>query len=258
MSELQIASLPPVEAATLRELQSRMPASVDELEMLVALRTKAAGAQLAPVPGTPEHTLAAWQRYLASPRPKKLGFPQWMAGHPSRMANSLAGPAAELRYRAALADVGTIGTSQVLKTPSGQPRQGDVVIEGGPGEGRSILQIKAGSESLTTTPRASGGASLGTSSLSNADSLVADAELIKAGDHVTWVFEKPPSGPLVARARELGVDVIIRVPDAASRTKMIELMRRAKMPQTAIDSVTFVEGSVEDVVTYVARRFGAS
>jgi hypothetical protein len=62
---------------------------------------------------------------------------------------------------------------------------------------------------------------------------------------------------LVARARELGIDVIIRVDDAAGKTRMIGLMSRASMSDAQINGVTFVEGTIDDVVAFVAKRFGA-
>ena len=130
-----------------------------------------------------------------------------------------------------------------------------MLIEGGRGQGRVIIQIKAGKASLSTTPRQSGGASLGSSSLSNTEALAADAEFIATGDHVVWVHEELPTGPLVARARELHVDVIIRVDNAAGRTRMVGLMHRARMSQAEIDAVIFVEGTDADVVNFVAQRY---
>ena len=257
MSEARISTLPSGDAARLRLLQARTPASPEELAELVDLRSRAAGASLAPVPGTPEHMLARWSQYSAPPRSGQMTFQRWAAGHPSRMANSVAGPAAEERYRSALGEGGVASRPAVLRTPSGQSRQVDALIEGGRGQGRNLLQIKAGEESLTTTPRVSGGSSLGSASLSNEAALAADAEFVTMGDRVTWVFEQRPSGPLIARARESGVDVIIRVDNAAGRANMIKLMTRAGMSQAEINGVTFVEGTIDDVVAFVARRFGA-
>jgi len=257
LSETQIARLPATDAARLRALQVRMPASEAELAELVALRERAAGTELSLVPGTPEHMLNRWRQYLSSPRASHLGFQQWAAGHPSRMANSVVGPATEETYRAALAQGGVPSRSAVVLTPSGQRRQVDVLIERGRGQGRDLIQIKAGSESLTTAPRRGGGASLGSSSLSNEAALAADAEFVAAGDRVTWVLEESPSRWLVARAREVGVDVIIRVDDAAGQARMANLMRLAGMPQDQINSVTIFIGTRDELVADVARRFGA-
>jgi Domain of unknown function (DUF4157) len=257
MSEARISTLPPADAARLRLLQSRLPTSPGELAELVDLRSRAANASLAPIPGTPEHMLARWTQYSAPPRSGLMTFQRWAAGHPSRMANSVTGPATEERYRSALAEANVVARSAVLRTPSGQSRQVDALIEGGRGQGRNLIQIKAGEEALTTTPRQSGGSSLGSASLSNEAALAADAEFVAMGDRVTWVFEQRPSGPLVARARESGIDVIIRVNDAAGRARMITLMQRAGMTQAEINNVTFVEGTIDDVVAFAARRFGA-
>lgn len=257
VGEPQIARLAPTDAARLRELQVRMPASEAELAELVALRQRAAGGPLAEIPGTPEHMLARWRQYSSPPRNGSMTFQQWAAGHPSRMANSVTGPAVEERYRVALEQRGTLSRSAVVQSPSGQARQVDALIEGAPGQRRVMIQIKAGEESLTTAPRQSGGASRGSSSLSNAAALATDAEFIAAGDRVVWVFEGRPSGPLVARARELGIDVIIRVDDAAARTRMIQLMGRAGMSEADINAVTIVTGTREETVAYVAQRFGS-
>ena len=257
MNELVIDTLPPADAGRLRVLQSRMPASQAELEELVALRRRASGVDLPEVAGTPEHMLARWKEYQASPDNAGLDFEHWAAGHPSRMRNSVRGTAREEVYREALSTAGTESRSAVLKTESGQSRQIDALIEHGKDQPRDMIQFKAGEESLTTKPRQSGGASRGSSSLSNEDALKADAEFIKNGDHVAWVFEERPSGPLVARARELGVDVVIRVDDAAGKARMIELMKRAGMSQAEIDSIEWVIGTKEDVVNYVVKRWGA-
>jgi hypothetical protein len=253
LAESQISRLSATDAARLRELQSRMPASQAELEELTALRARAVGGELPETAGTPEHMLTRWRQYVASGR--DMTFQQWAAGHPSRMANSVGGIAREESYRIALAEVGVPSRGAVLQTPSGQRRQIDVLIEGGRGQGRVIIQIKAGKASLSTTPRQSGGASLGSSSLSNTEALAADAEFIATGDHVVWVHEELPTGPLVARARELHVDVIIRVDNAAGRTRMVGLMHRARMSQAEIDAVIFVEGTDADVVNFVAQRY---
>jgi hypothetical protein len=251
-----LSKLSPEEAARVRELEVHLPRSDEELAELVRLRTKANGAALPEVAGTPEHMLARWQTYKAPPRNGKMTFAEWVAGHPSRMKNTKAGLAAEARYRAALAEESVSSRGAVVKTKAGKPRQVDVLVDAEDGT-QDLIQIKSGRESLTTTPRRSGGASSGTQSLSNADALARDAELIAEGNRVTWVFEQMPSGPLVARAREQGVSVIIRVDDAAARARMIELMKRAKMSDDVIASVTFVEGSVDDVVRAVVARLTA-
>ena len=185
MADMQVSTLPATDATRLRLLQGKMPASEAELAELVALRKQAAGGvALAEVPGTPEHMLARWKSYSGPPRNGTLGFTQWAAGHPSRMANSVKGTAIEEIYRTEFAESGIVSRSAVVKTPSGQSRQVDALIENGPGKGRTMVQFKAGEESLTTTPRVSGGASLGSSSLSNEAALAADGEFVLNNDTV--------------------------------------------------------------------------
>jgi hypothetical protein len=256
LDDAKIATLPAPEAARLRVLQARMPASPEELQELIALRKKANGG-VAPsfAAGTPEHTLDAWKRYQSSDRPVKQSFERWMAGHPSRMANPVRGGAREAAYRSALDDAGLEARNSVVETPGGQKRQVDALIDRPDGT-RDMLQIKAGKESLDLTARESGGASRGSSSLSNADALQADAGLMTRGDRVTWVFEELPTGPLVKRARELNIGVVIRVRDQAARQQMIGLMARAKMSPIAIAGVELVVGSLDDVVAYVVKRAG--
>ena len=255
LDESLTGRLPVGDAARLRFLQSGMPASEAELAELVALRKKAAGMDLPLEPGTPEHMLDGWNKYKSPARNGKLNFNRWAAGQPSRMRNSLVGNEVEAEYRDALTEAGAPARNAVLQTKSGQARQIDALIEGAKDGKRDMIQIKAGEESLSKTDRQSGGASYGSSSLSNEDALVTDAEFIKDGDRVTWVFEKRPSGPLVARARELGVGVIIRVDNAAAQAKMVSLMQRAGMSEAEIKGVTFVIGTREDVVNFVVKKF---
>jgi hypothetical protein len=259
MSEIQVSKLPTADAARLRFLQTKMPASADELTELCALRTRAAGGAQAPIAGTPEHMLARWKSYSGPPTNGAWSFQRWAAGHPSRMQNSVSGVEREEAYRLALAEGGVSSRSAVLQSPSGQSRQIDALIEGGRGQGRNLIQFKAGYESLTTAPRVSGGASRGATSLSNDAALNVDKEFVTLGDRVTWVFEEAPAGTLVKKARDSGVSVIIRVDDAAGRERMIGLMRRkgAEMTQAEIDSVEIFIGTRDQLVALVAKRFGA-
>lgn len=248
-----MTALSDVEATRLRELQSQMPASEAELAELVQLRTKAAGGAFPAEPGTPEHMLDRWLGYKGGP----WEFGRWVAGHPSRMANSLAGPAAEVPYGTGLATEGVTSRPAVLQSASGQRRQVDILVEAAPDGSRELIQIKAGSESLTTTDRISGGASRGSSSHSNRDALAIDREFVEAGDRVTWVFEKRPSGPLVKEAVSLGVDVVIRVDGPDGVANMQKLMRRAGMSPEDMAKVVFVEGTTEALVRTVVARVKA-
>jgi hypothetical protein len=265
LADEKIATLPPADAVRLRNLQSRMPATQGELAELCALRKRAAGGDLPLTPGTPEHMQARWDAYSGPPPLGDQSFQRWAAGHPSRMRNSKSGIAAEGRYATALEEAGIKeGVSGgVVRTPGGKTRQVDLIVDRGV-EGRDLIQIKSGKESLTTQPRQSGGTRRGASSHSNKEALALDAELAavpkghkEAKTRVIWVFEQTPSGPLVAQARKSNVTVIIRVDDAAEKARAIANMRAAGMSKAEIASVQFVPGTVDDAVKYVAKHYGA-
>lgn len=258
MDDARVATLPADAATQLRDLQSRMPRSPAELEALVDLRARAAGlppgARLPLEPGTPEHTLDRWRRYEGG-----QSFERWMAGHPSRMANSRRGIEIEQEYRTALSDAGvsargSVVTGELRGAP--QTRQVDVMIEGAD-ETRHLIQIKSGSEALSTTSRASGGSSRGASSLSNHDALLVDQELVRDGARVTWVFEGHASGPLVRHALDCGVTVVQRVDATVGTGRARLLLERAGMPAADVDAairdgrLVFVEGGRSHVIDYV-------
>jgi hypothetical protein len=254
LDDALVARLAPADAARLRVLQGRPPTTVEELDELIALRTRAAGKPGSLTAGTPEHMRDRWDRYLASTRPKHKRFEAWAKGHAQRMANSVTGLDAEAEWRLAFEDLEIEAGASVVKTAAGKARQVDMLIPAAEGEPRTLIQLKSGAnESLTTTARRSGGASYGSSSLSNADALALDADLVVEGNRVIWIFEKTPSGPLIAEAVRSDVKVFIRVDSAAEQQRVIGLMTRkgAEMMSEEIARVTFVVGTREDAIRIV-------
>lgn len=261
LDEGVLSSMSTADAQRLRTLQGRMPASPDELEELVRLRQSAVGAELPARAGTPEHMLASWRRY--APRNPRQTFERWVAGHPSRMRNSLRGPVREDAYRSALADVGLEAPGDTLQV-AGQGRQVDLVVPPTGSQPRTLVQVKAGKESLTLPPRRSGGASRGRESLSNADALRLDQQLVRGGDRVVWAFEELPSGPLVREALDRDVVVFVRVGDAGDELRMMERLTSSRggmterQVQAAIDGgqLNFVQGSLDTFVQRVVAWLG--
>ncbi len=267
-----VENLDETKAARLTELESRMPKSPEELEELVRLREEAAGGTLPRDPGTPEHMHDRWQSYDND----ELGdqeFDQWAAGHPSRMANSKSGVDVEKEYREALFnEAGVAAPASVIPADeiprSDNARQVDLMISGGgTKKGRDhLIQIKSGEESLTTSPKESGGSSRGSSSLSNKDALATDGKLIKDGHRVTWVMEERASGPLIKEALAKKVEIVQRV-DAEgenSEAKVRELLERAGMTpkaiQKAIDDgkLVFVVGDRSALIEHVVSMAPSS
>jgi hypothetical protein len=247
----------PSELAALRALEKVNPPTIEQLVDLVKLRTLVRGG--APgelIPGSPEHTLARWREYEAeSARGENAGwkFKSWMAAHASRMSSSERGPMRELSYRRRFAALFDRVRSRMRLTPVGnEARQIDVAIPRGTYE--EMVQIKSGEEGLgTQQKRKSAGQKRGATSLSNPEALEADREFVDAGERVTWVFEKMPTGPLIKAAHAKGIGTIIRVMDQAGADAMARRLRLAGMSEAQYRVATTPDASALGVVEIVIQ-----